>query len=145
MEGISYNPVSSADSLSNFTAVLSGFALAGFFLLVERSSQSSNSQLNTYRNTMLLLFISFLTGSITAFMYASVAGYAGQADSLNLIKEGIYTAIFPHNTLVITVAVLLCGLSMVVSAFGTENNLRLSRRVVYVVVYFCVLRLLVNQ
>ena len=133
-----FDPTAAAGNLSAVSAVIAGFALAGFFLLIERTTSADVDTRWTYVRAMLLLFISFLTGSITSFLYAGTTGDVG------FPRRAMYSFMFPANTLAISTFTLLCGLNVVMSVFSLQELANLARRISYVVIIFAVLRLLIN-
>lgn len=137
-EELPYLAANAADSLSNITGILAGFALTGFFLLLQLFKREIIREKKPVRETMIVLFLSFVTASLTSFLYASVAGYT------ELPREALYASMFPHSTFVITVAVLLCGLGRVISIFGEDSDLNLARGIVFLVVGFAIVRLCIN-
>jgi hypothetical protein len=116
-----FDPVNATDGFSNVAALLSGFALAAFFLLIERLDTSNEVARRAYTRALVLLLVSFLAGSVTSFMYASVMG------ETDFPERAMYAFMFPNNTFAITTYTLLCGLNMVISAFGVKKVESVSR------------------
>lgn len=134
-----FDPVNAADGFSNVAALLSGFALTGFFLLIERLETDEPEVRRAYLRALLLLFVSFLVGTVTSFLYASVMGDNGFYD------RAMYAFMFPNSTFAITTFTLLAGLNIIISAFRIEQALKLSRFIFGFIILFGIARLLVNS
>lgn len=139
MHVVTFDPVNAADGFSNVAALLSGFALTGFFLLIDRLETDEPEVRRAYLRALLLLFVSFLVGTVTSFLYASVMGDNGFND------RAMYAFMFPNCTFAITTFTLLAGLNIVISAFRIEQALKLSRFIFGFIILFGIARLLVNS
>ena len=101
---------------SQLTSVLAGFALAAFFLLLERiQGTSDRDAYRHYSRAMLLLFIDFILGSVSSFMYSSTTGDPPIIAYLNFV--------FPSCIFALQSFVLLFGLNIVFSAIGLKDIL----------------------
>ena len=129
-----FDAIAISGSHSALTGVLAGFALAALFLLIERVNDAKNEQKQQYLNAMLLLFVAFLTGALSSYLYSSLTGDP-PIRAFHLFKFG-------STVFVISAIVLLVGINSVFSALGVEDVLTLARRMTYFVVIFGVLVIL---
>ena len=121
--------VASAANHSALTAVLSGFALAGVFLLVQGGRELTEGPIrNLYLRAMLLLFVAFLIGALSSFLYSSMTG-----DDKAPVRA-YYLFFFPSTVFAIHSMLLLAGIVYVFSVFEVSEVRDLSRHMSYFIV-----------
>jgi hypothetical protein len=133
-QNLPFDPIAISESHSALTGVLAGFALAAIFLLIERANDAKNDQKQQYLRAMLLLFVAFITGTLSSYLYSSITG--------DPPIRGFHLFKFASAVFVICAIVLLVGINSVFSAIGIENVLTLARRITYFIVIFAVLVIL---
>jgi hypothetical protein len=132
MDGPPFDAVMVAATNSALTGVMAGFALAGLFLLIERGHKDEDGQLRgQYSWAMLLLFIAFLVGSLSSFMFSTITGDSPIRAYLGFLFAG---AVFAVQSFV-----LLLGLNVVFGGLGIRRILDLARNLSLIVVLFGVL------
>lgn len=134
MPPLPYDTREIAGTHSALVGVLAGFAFAGIFLLVEKIREEPEGVARShYLNAMLILFVAFLTGSLSAFLYSVVVG--------DPPKRSFLSFVFPSVIFSLQTFALFIGINYVFSAFGTNDVLRLSRRITYFMVVFAIVRI----
>jgi hypothetical protein len=130
-EKLPFDAKAIAETHSALTAVLAGFALAGLFLLIERVQEAQDDDIRQrYLRAMLLLFVAFVTGTMSAYLYSSNVGDTPLRSYL------IFH--FPSAIFAIHGLVLLVGINMVFSVFAVKRIMSLARHISYCVVLFSV-------
>lgn len=118
-------------SHSGLTAVLAGFALAGLFLLMERR-QDSDSLQELHNRSMMFLFLAFIIGSLSSFLYSSMSGF-------NFAPEfSYYIFQFPSALFAVTAGILLSGISLMFSTLRMGSVEKPSHVITLLVVIFAI-------
>jgi hypothetical protein len=131
MDGPPFDAVTIAGTHSALTGVMAGFALAALFLLIQRGHNAKDGQIRgQYSWAMLLLFVAFLVGTLSSFVYSRLTGYSPIRAYLGFL--------FPSSVFAVQALVLLLGLNIVFGALEMRRVLDLARNISLIVVVFCV-------
>ncbi len=123
-----------AEPYSALLGLLAGFALTGIILLIEEIREN-RPESKTYQTVAYLFFITFFTGTLSSYMYASLAG---DPEILN-----IFTYIFPSTIFALNAQVLLAAICiLIISMFELVDLRNLARWTTYLVVVLTVERMI---
>ncbi|MCE9559993.1 MAG: hypothetical protein K8R88_13720 [Armatimonadetes bacterium] len=126
-------------SHSALAGVLAGFALTALFLLIERSPKKrevgsyNNAEQKTFSQAMLLLFIAFLTGGLSSYLYSTMTG------DIATPRRGFFLFTFPSEIFALLIFTLFGGINFTFDVFPIDVQIRtLARRISYGVFLFTI-------